>query len=294
MHADRERRVAAVQMCSGADVGANLETARRLIAQAATEGARLVVLPENFAIMARSHAERRAAAESDGKGPIQDFLSASAREHEVWLIGGTMPMRGSDPGRVRAASLVYDHTGRRSARYDKIHLFDVRLANGEHYTESAGIEPGEDVVSVETPLGRCGLTVCYDMRFPELYRRLLDDDVRWFSVPAAFTVPTGQAHWATLLRARAIENLAYVVAPAQVGRHADGRRTWGHSMILGPWGEELAVLADGEGVVVADLNDDHQRSVRATFPSPDHRRLAIGPVGPVRPVGPESGHMKTA
>lgn len=264
---------AAVQMTSGPDVQANLEQAGRSIAEAAAHGARLVVLPENFALMAISDAVRLAAAEAEGRGPIQDFLAAAARKHDVWLVGGTIPLRARDARKVRAASLLYNPSGERVARYDKIHLFDVQLANGERYYESNAFEAGDGPVVADTPVGRIGLTVCYDLRFPELFRRLVDAGAEIFVVPSAFTAYTGRAHWETLVRARAIENLAYVIAPAQSGRHANGRETHGDSMIVDPWGEVLARRERDIGVVVADCELQKLRSVRSQLPSLDHRRI---------------------
>lgn len=265
--------VAAIQMTSGPLVESNLSEAERLLAMAAQAGARLVVLPENFAIMPSKDAERLAAAENDGNGPIQDFLAAAARRHRLWLVGGTIPLRTGDAAKVRAASLLYDDSGTRVARYDKIHLFDVRLGNGERYYESNGIEPGDQPVVVETPLGRLGLSVCYDLRFPELFRRLLDQGAEIFAVPSAFTAYTGRAHWETLVRARAIENLVFVVAAAQTGRHANGRETYGDSMIANPWGEVLARRPQSAGIVTAECDLQKLRSVRAQLPSIEHRKI---------------------
>lgn len=265
-------KLAAVQMTSGAEVQANVEQARRLVAEAGQQGASLVVLPENFAIIGVSDAERAAVAEYPGSGPIQEALSKMARESRAWVVGGTMPMRTAGQ-RVRATCLVYDEQGKQVARYDKIHLFDVRLGNGERYSESNGIEPGEATVVVDTPVGRLGLSVCYDIRFPELFRRLLEEGAQIFAVPSAFTAYTGRAHWETLMRARAIENLAYVVAAAQTGRHANGRETYGDSMIVDPWGEVLARRAGEPGVVVADCDLQKLRLVREQLPSIEHRRL---------------------
>ncbi len=204
-------------MASGPQVVANLHEAGRLIGQAVGAGAGLVVLPENFAIMAMNDGDRLAVAEHDGAGPIQEFLASTARARRVWIAGGTIPIRGLDPKRVRAACLLFNDRGERVARYDKIHLFDVRLDSGEEYNESAAVEPGETVVVADTPFGRLGLAVCYDLRFPELFRRMLDQGAELFAVPSAFTVRTGRAHWELLVRARAVENLAYVVAAAQGG-----------------------------------------------------------------------------
>lgn len=265
-------RVAAIQMTSAPDVRANLDAAGGLIAQAAAAGARVAVLPENFAIMARSDAERLAAAEPDGAGPIQDFLAATAREQRLWLVGGTIPLQ-TGGNKVRAASLLYDDRGERVARYDKIHLFDVALGNGERYYESNGIEAGDTPVVVDTPAGRLGLSVCYDMRFPELYRRLLDAGAEIVSIPSAFTAFTGRAHWEALVRARAIENLVYVIAAAQVGHHQNGRETHGDSMVVDPWGEVLARLPHEVGVVTAECDLEKLKRLRAQLPSIDHRRL---------------------
>ena len=264
------QRVAAVQMVSAPEVAPNLESARRLVAQAAEEGARLVALPEYFCILGRHESDKVKVRERDGAGPIQDALAAMAQRNRVWLVGGTVPIACADPGRARSACLVFDDAGRRVARYDKMHLFTFS-AGDERYDEARTIEPGVEPVAVESPFGRLGLSVCYDLRFPELYRRFQKVDI-WF-VPAAFTAVTGAAHWETLLRARAIENLCYVVAPAQGGLHANGRRTHGHSMVVGPWGEVLAEHAEGEGVVVADIDTDRLAKVRQSLPALDNRRL---------------------
>jgi len=264
------QRVAAVQMVSAPEVAPNLESARRLVAQAAEEGARLVALPEYFCILGRHESDKVKVRERDGAGPIQDALAAMAQRNRVWLVGGTVPIACADPGRARSACLVFDDAGRRVARYDKMHLFTFS-AGDERYDEARTIEPGVEPVAVESPFGRLGLSVCYDLRFPELYRRFQKVDI-WF-VPSAFTAVTGAAHWETLLRARAIENLCYVVAPAQGGLHANGRRTHGHSMVVGPWGEVLAEHAEGEGVVVADIDTDRLAKVRQSLPALDNRRL---------------------
>ena len=265
-------RIAAIQMTSGPQVGANLEEAGRLIAQAVDAGATMVVLPENFAIMPMQEGDRLAVVEKDGAGPIQDFLCEQAREHHVWLIGGTIPLQARQRNKVRAACLLFDDQGTRVARYDKIHLFDVKLQNGEEYLESGVIEAGDEIVVVDTPLGRLGLAVCYDLRFPELFRRMLDEGAEIITLPSAFTVLTGKAHWETLLRARAIENLMFVIAAAQVGRHSNGRETYGDSMIIGPWGEVLGRLTRGPGFVIADIDREHMQRVRSALPSIEHRK----------------------
>lgn len=265
--------LAAIQMTSGPEIVQNLAAAERLLATAAQAGAGLVVLPENFALMARSDTERLAAAEDDGRGPIQDFLAETARRHRIWLVGGTLPIKSQPSGKVRAACLLFDDRGRRVARYDKIHLFDVQLPNGEQYRESAAFEPGGEIVVADTPAGKLGLAVCYDLRFPELFRAMLDRGAELFAVPSAFTALTGQAHWEILVRARAVENLAYVIAAAQGGRHASGRETWGHSMIVDPWGEVLARQETGAGVALAACDRARLADIRAQLPSLRHRRI---------------------
>ncbi|MGA8706861.1 MAG: carbon-nitrogen hydrolase family protein [Steroidobacteraceae bacterium] len=265
-------RVAALQMTSAADVGANLGIAGKLLDEAAAAGARIAVLPENFSFMGRHDADKRAIAERDGSGPVQDFLSARARELKLWIVAGTTPISDSPGERVAAASLVYDDGGQRAGRYDKIHLFDVDIpGKDERYRESGNIAPGTRMQLVPTPAGLLGLSVCYDMRFPELYRPMAAAGAQWFTVPAAFTVPTGRAHWETLLRARAIENLSFVVAPAQWGQHASGRETYGDSIIIDHWGTVLGRLRSGQGIVVADLDLEAQRCVRRDFPALSHR-----------------------
>jgi nitrilase len=263
-------RIAAVQMVSGSEVAPNLEAAGRLVAAAAASGARLVALPENFYIIGRHEGDKVKVREPDGRGPIQEFLASSARNHKVWIVGGTAPIACEDATKIRSACLVYDDTGKRVARYDKMHVF--RFESGEErYDESRTVEPGERPVAVESPFGRLALSVCYDMRFPELYRGLAPFEAMF--APSAFTVPTGIAHWETLLRARAIENLAYVVAPAQGGVHDGGRATYGHTMIVDPWGEVLGVRVKGEGVVLAEMDLDHIQKVRSSLPALSNRRL---------------------
>ncbi|OGI37238.1 MAG: acyltransferase [Candidatus Muproteobacteria bacterium RBG_16_64_10] len=265
--------LAAIQMASGPEVAQNLAAAEQLIATAAQAGAGLVALPENFALMAGSDAERLAAAEDDGRGPIQDFLAEAARRHRIWLVGGTLPIKAQPSGKARATCLLFDDHGRRVARYDKIHLFDVQLPNGEQYRESAAFEPGSEIVVADTPFGKLGLAVCYDLRFPELFRAMLDRSAEVFAVPSAFTALTGRAHWEILVRARAVENLAYVIAAAQGGRHASGRETWGHSMIVDPWGEVLARQETGAGVALAVCDRARLAEIRAQLPSLRHRRI---------------------
>jgi deaminated glutathione amidase len=266
-------KVAAIQMTSGADVAINLAQARELLQQARDKGATLAALPENFPFMGLNDADKRAVGEADGSGPIQDFLAATASQLGLWIVAGTMPMKAPD-GRVSAASLVYDAGGKRVGRYDKIHLFDVDIpGKAEAYRESAHVAPGSQAVVVDTPVGRVGLTVCYDIRFPELFRKLSAAGAQILTVPSAFTAPTGRAHWETLLRARAIENLCYVIAPAQSGFHANGRETYGDSMIIDHWGTVLQRLPRGQGCVVADVDLNRQAAARTSFPALTHRVL---------------------
>jgi nitrilase len=252
-------RIAAIQMVSGPEVAANLEAAERLVAAAAAAGAKLAALPENFYLIGRHEGDKVAVREPDGHGPVQAFLANAARKNKIWLVGGTAPISAEDETRIRGACLVYDDAGRRVARYDKMHLFRFQNEN-ERYEEARTLQPGTRPLAIDSPFGRLALSVCYDVRFPELYRGLGAFDVMF--VPSAFTVPTGAAHWETLLRARAIENQAYVVAPAQGGTHASGRRTWGHTMIVDPWGEILARREEGEGVVLAEIDHDRLKDVR--------------------------------
>jgi len=276
---DPSLRVAAVQMVSGANVSENLARAERLIGEAAAAGARLVALPEYFVLLGRSDRDKLAIREPDGQGPLQAFLSGQAAAHGLWLVGGTIPLASSNPGKVLNSTLVHGPDGRRVARYDKIHLFG--FDNGsERYDESATLVPGRtptvfDVDSAPSPgappaTWRVGASVCYDLRFPELYRALSPADL--MLVPSAFTWTTGAAHWEVLLRARAIENQCYVLAPAQGGQHENGRRTWGHSMLIDPWGEVVSARTqDGEGIVVGDVSRARLRQVRASLPALSHR-----------------------
>jgi len=267
-------KLAALQMTSGPDVTANLDAAGRLLEEAVRSGVRLAVLPENFAFMGLADADKRRVAEGEGEGPIQEFLSRSASRLGLWLVAGTVPLKLDREDRVAAASLVFSDRGIRVARYDKIHLFDVDLpGRSENYHESANIAPGKEPIIVETPVGRIGLSVCYDVRFPELYRSLSARGAQILTVPSAFTQPTGRAHWETLLRARAIENLCAVVAPAQSGFHANGRETYGDSMIIDHWGRILARLPRGSGCVVAELDLADQARSRSSFPALQHRVL---------------------
>ena len=266
--------VACIQMASGPNVGANLLEAERLINQAVRQEAGLVVLPENFAIMGQSERDKVDVREVEGEGPIQQFLAEQAARHGIWLVGGTIPLVASVPDKIRASCLVLNDKGEQVARYDKIHLFDVDLVDtDEQYTESETIEPDDRIVVFDSPFGRIGLSVCYDLRFPELYRQQLDAGMEVLVVPAAFTAITGRAHWEVLVRARAIENLCYVVAAGQGGYHLNGRENHGHSMIVDPWGIVLNSLARGPGVVSATIDLGRLESARRNFPSIQHRRL---------------------
>lgn len=268
-------RVAAVQMASGPNVSANLMEAARMITLAArNHGAKLVVLPENFAVVGLSDQDKVKIRETEGGGPIQHFLANQAAKHGVWLVGGTIPLAAQDSGKVRAGCLLFDDSGRRAARYDKIHMFDVHIAEtGENYAESQTIEPGNQTVVVHTPFGKLGLAVCYDLRFPELFRVMLEQGMEILAVPSAFTAVTGMAHWELLVRARAVENLCYVIAAAQGGYHANGRETHGDSMIVDPWGVVLDRLPRGSGVVSAEIEQARLKSIRRNFPAIRHLRL---------------------
>jgi nitrilase len=261
-------RVAAIQMASGPNVSANLAEAEQLIELAVDAGARLVALPEFFCIMAMKDADVVKVREAEGSGPIQTFLSRMAKKHHIWLIGGSVPLEAGAANKVRNSCLVYDDRGKQVARYDKIHLFGLNLGN-EQYQEANLIEPGDKVVVINSPFGRIGLSICYDLRFPELYRAMPDVDI--IMVPSAFTATTGRAHFETLIRARAIENLAYVIAPAQGGYHLSGRETHGDSMIVDPWGVVLDRLSRGSGVAIANINPAYQASLRKSLPALKHR-----------------------
>lgn len=262
--------IAAIQMISGPEIGPNLAEAGRLIASAAAQGARLVALPEYFPLIGASDAERLTARERDGAGPIQDFLSATAKRHGIWLIGGSLPLNAVDSTKLRNACLVYDADGQRVARYDKIHLFGFTRGT-ESYNESLTIEAGSKVVAFDSPFGRIGLAICYDLRFPELFRAMGEVDL--LVVPAAFTETTGRTHWELLLRCRAVENQCYLLAAAQGGRHPNGRVTHGNSMLVDPWGEVLARLDKGAGVVTAEMDSQRLSEVRTSLPALQHRVL---------------------
>jgi deaminated glutathione amidase len=268
--------VAAIQMTSSHVVAENLSSAAGLLREAKDAGAEIACLPENFSFIGLKDADKLQVAEPDGDGPVQTFLSDTARKLKLWILGGTIAMRTASKNRVANASLLIDANGRRVVRYDKIHLFDVTIpGRNEQYRESAHVVPGRKPVLADTPVGRLGLSVCYDMRFPELYRELVSQGAEWLAMPAAFTVPTGRAHWETLLRARAIENLCYVVAPAQSGLHTSGRETYGDSLIVDYWGQVLSRLAKGPGVITADIDLASQAESRARFPALDNRQLGL-------------------
>ncbi len=270
-------KVAAIQMTSGHVVEDNLAAAAELLREAKDLGADIACLPENFSFIGLKDADKLKVAETDGQGPIQDFLRDTARRLGLWILGGTTVIKGDSASRVANTSLLIDAHGERVARYDKIHLFDVAIPGREEkYLESTHVMPGREAVIADTPVGKLGLSVCYDMRFPELYRDLVARGAEWLAMPAAFTVPTGRAHWETLLRARAIENLCYVVAPAQSGTHSSGRETYGDTLIADYWGQVLSRLAKGSGVITADIDLAQQAETRARFPALDNRRLGLG------------------
>ncbi len=273
-------KISAIQMASGTNVSANLNEVSRLISSTVEAGAKLIVLPENFAIMGFQDADQIKVAEDEGTGPIQDFLSAQAKKNKVWLVAGTVPLKlNSDNNnyekKVYAACLVYNEKGERVSRYDKIHLFDVHLEiTSETYNESETIEAGNKAIIVETPFGKIGLAICFDLRFPELFRQLVLLGAEIIVLPSAFTSITGKAHWEVLLRARAIENLCYVVASAQGGYHVSGRETYGNSMIVDPWGTVLDRLPHGSGYVVADVDIENINNIRKNFPVLQNRKIS--------------------
>lgn len=266
----KDFRVAAIQMASGPSVSANLEEAARLIEDAVSQKAKLVVLPEYFCIMGMKDTDKLAVREEPGDGQIQKFLSDTAKRLGIWLVGGSVPLASSESDKVYNSCLVYADNGEQVARYDKIHLFGLQLGN-EHYAEEKTIKAGSEVVAVDSPFGRIGLSICYDLRFPELFRMMNNVDI--ILAPAAFTAITGKAHWEVLVRARAVENMAYVIAPGQGGYHVSGRETNGDSMIVDPWGVVMARLPKGPGAVVATLDPEYQASLRTNLPALNHRIL---------------------
>lgn len=268
-------RVAAIQMVSGLNPAENLAAAAGLIGQAAANGAELAVLPEYFPIISDDERDKFTIREPYGDGPIQRFLAEQARLHGIWLMGGSIPLASGSPGHVYNSCLLYNPEGTVVARYDKIHLFDVQVegAGRESYNESNTIVAGGEVVVADTPFARIGMSICYDLRFPELYRRMLARDIRIITVPSAFTWTTGQKHWELLLRARAVENLCFVIASNQGGQNTARRSTWGHSMIIDPWGEVLAMVDQGPGIACADIDLDRLNRLRTSFPALEHRKL---------------------
>jgi predicted amidohydrolase len=267
-------KCAAIQMASSPNVGSNLLEAEKLIAEAAKAGAKLVALPENFALMGEHELDKIRIKEVDGQGPIQNFLSETAAKYGVWIVGGTMPIAGDAEHKVRAACLIYNDRGERVARYDKMHLFDVSVpGTNEVYRESDSIEAGPRPLVFDTPFGRIGVAVCYDLRFPEFFREMARMGMEILVIPSAFTAETGAAHWELLLRARAVENLCYIIAPNQGGFHINGRKTFGHSMIVDPWGVVLDCHKTGGGFIVADIDLERLEKVRTAFPVLQHRRF---------------------
>lgn len=266
-------KIAALQMVSTPDVERNLASAARLIGQAAGAGAQLVALPEYFCFMGHDDRDKLALAEPPGDGPLQRFLSDQARAHRLWIIGGTLPIACDTADRVRNSCCVVGPDGELTVRYDKLHLFRYRNDAGEDYDEARVLQAGDVPVVAQAGDWRVGLSICYDLRFPELYRAMMNPPCDLLSVPAAFTYTTGHAHWELLLRARAVENQCYVIAAAQGGRHENGRRTWGHSMVIDPWGEVLAVCEEGEGMALAEIQRERILQVRQQLPALDHRRI---------------------
>lgn len=260
-------KLAAIQMCSSYDVDDNLLVAKSLIAKATANGAKLVVLPEMFAIMGMDQQAKIQVKESFGSGKIQDFLSHMAREYDIWLVGGTIPLACDEPNKVRAACLIYDESGEVVARYDKIHMFDVSVSATEGYQESATIQAGEDGIVVDTPLGKLGVAVCFDIRFPDMFTQMASLGAEIIAIPSAFTVPTGEAHWELLVRARAIDSFCYIVGACQGGTHPNGRNTWGHSMIVNPWGQIIAEQKENvPGVIEAQVDLVELHRIRKAIP----------------------------
>ena len=267
-------RAAALQMVSSPDVNANLDTVNSLMKQAAEVKARLIVLPEYFPILSEDEQEKLNHREEYGSGPLQEFLADHAQRLGAWIVGGSIPLATEDPERVTNSSLLFNPEGLCVARYDKMHLFDVFVdGRNESYNESKTMVAGEKVIVADTAIGKIGLSICYDLRFPELYRSMLDKGVNIITVPSAFTETTGRKHWELLVRARAVENLCYVVATNQGGQHTEKRKTWGHSMIVDPWGEILCSMETGVGMIYADLDLEQQESLRNSFPALQHRHL---------------------
>ena len=270
-------KVAAIQMVSGDQVESNLRQAEELIDEAASQGAKFALLPEYFPIISDNEKAKLDIVEDFGNGPLQQWLGEQAQKHDIWLMAGTVPLRTGDPGLVASGCLLCSPAGECTARYDKMHLFDVCVSreDEESYNESDTILAGREVVTADTPFGMIGLSICYDLRFPELYRELVRLGSSIFTVPAAFTYSTGRRHWALLLSARAVENLSFVIASNQGGQNTENRRTWGHSMIIDPWGNILAELEEGPGVACAELDMERLESLRSSFPALDHRIVGV-------------------
>ncbi len=267
-------KAAAIQMTSGPNIQANLDEAAKLIGQAASQGAELIVLPENFSQMPLSEKERVANAEAMGEGLVQNFLATQSARHNAWIVGGTIPIKSEEQGKAYSSSLVYNDKGEMVARYDKIHMFDVLIEEkNETYNESETTVAGEEIVVIDSPFGRIGLSVCYDLRFPELFRTMVDQGMEVCVIPSAFTAFTGQSHWEPLIRARAIENQCFVIAAAQGGYHVNNRQTYGHSMIVNPWGNVLGSVGTGPGVVITELERNVLETTRRNFQVLKHRRL---------------------
>lgn len=266
--------VSAIQMASGPNVQANLDQAERLITEAVEQSSKLIVLPENFSFMGKTEQERMSVAEIDGDGVVQRFLSVQAKKHKIWLVGGTVPIKSDDETKIYSSCKLFDDMGECVATYNKIHLFDVHLEeSGESYTESDTTKPGNNTVVVDTPFGKLGLAICYDLRFPEIFRTMVNQGMEICALPSEFTAHTGKAHWEVLVRARAIENLCYVIAAGQGGYHVSGRETHGNSAIVNPWGVVLNHMGKGAGVVSAKLDLQYLKSTREHFPVLEHRRL---------------------
>ena len=268
-------RVAAIQMVSTADVTDNLSSVAQLIQEALSDGAKFVLLPEYFPVISDNPQAKVHIREAYGKGPIQEFLKQQAKQHSIWLMGGTIPLECDDESRVYNSCLLYDPQGQCVSRYEKIHLFDVYVdqEGKESYNESATITAGDHPVIAETSFAKIGMSICYDLRFPELFRNMLDQGITVITVPSAFTVTTGKRHWELLIRARAVENLCFVIAANQGGQNTAHRATWGHSMIIDPWGDILALVDHGPGIACADLDLDHLLKIRNSFPALQHRKL---------------------
>lgn len=269
--------VSAIQMTSTPDLTHNLAVASDLIASAAHKGAKLMVLPEMFPVMGAEEMTKLALQETFGEGVIQDFLASQAKQHKVWIVSGTIPIKTTHPNKMRAACIVYNDQGHVAARYDKIHLFDVTITSGvETYCESQTFDPGNEIVMIDTPFGKLGLAVCYDLRFPELFRCLANKGAQIIAVPCAFTVKTGQDHWEALTRCRAIESLNYFIFACQTGQHSPQKHaTYGHSRIVDPWGKVLSQIEEKTGIITATIDLQQQKTIRERFPALTHQRIAV-------------------